>query len=548
MQDLARYPQTVLGTVCLPWQADGTLDDTIFSRTITNLVAAGLPDLYIFGTAGEGYAVTETVFRHVVRLFAKTMQDAGGAPPMVGVVSLSLATMIERIAFCEDQGIRSFQFSLPNWKATSDVEMRRVFAAICDRFPDSKFLHYNLMRSGRLVRPHDYAELAELHPNLVATKYGGGEPVMISGLLTLAPKLRHFFTEPGYFLGAPLGPCGLLASTASSHPKRAHEYLYAGATGNSQRLCELYRELCGVLNALLFAVGTNLIDGAYDKVIHKLSEPDFPLALLPPYEAAQEAAFVQYRATLEAEYPDWLPHNTGCSQAIQDCYKRDGVVRVNSFFSLPEVAAIRERLHHYTRTIAPSLPATDVVFEADGVAVRNLWRMEQHDPFFAEIAARPAVRRLVATLVHGNPELMAVETFNKPARIGSGVPPHQDNAYFCQSPPDVLTIWVALDAATDENGPIYYIRGSHAGGILPHQPSGIQGNSMGIAVGFDKSDPFIGTLAPGDALIHHCQTIHYSSPNKTDHPRCGLLMVFRGSHTQADQALRDLYTSPTKAV
>jgi len=304
---MSRYPRTVLGTVCLPWRDDGSLDETIFRRTIRNLVSAGLRDLYVFGTAGEGYAVTDTLFRRVATLFAETMREAGGAPPMVGVVSLSLATMIERIEFCRSIGIDTFQFSLPNWAATSDTEMRRVFAEICGRFPDSRFLHYNLMRSGRLVRPRDYAELADRHPNLVATKYGGGDPFMISGLMTHAPQLRHFFTEQGYFIGAPLGACALLGSISTSNPARAREYLEAGASGDAVRFTQLYRELCGVLHALLDAAGTGFIDGAYDKAIHRLSEPDFPLTLSPPYESTTEAIFAQYRDRLAERHPEWLP-------------------------------------------------------------------------------------------------------------------------------------------------------------------------------------------------------------------------------------------------
>lgn len=227
--------------------------------------------------------------------------------------------------------------------------------------------------------------------------------------------------------------------------------------------------------------------------------------------------------------------------AAVEAYDRDGVIRVRGLLSAEEVGEVRAALARYTREIAPTLPSSDVTFEADGTSVRNLWRMEKHDPFFANFARRPALVALISQLVRGEPVLVGVETFNKPARVGSGVPPHQDNAYFCQTPPDMLTVWIAIDAATEANGPIFYIRGSH-GGMLPHQPSGVAGNSMGLAVGFDKSDPFVGLLDAGDALIHHCQTIHYSSPNKTDHPRCGLLLVYRGSHTQDDPSLREAYT------
>ena len=304
---MSRYPRTVLGTVCLPWRGDGTLNETVFRRTVTNLVQAGLPDLYVFGTAGEGYAVTDSVFRRVAALFAQTMADAGGAKPMVGVISLSLPTMIERIAYCRTLGIDTFQFSLPGWSVTTDDEVRRAFAEICGRFPDAQFLHYNLLRAGRLVSPRLYAELTEAHPNLVATKYGGGDPVMITGLLRHAPQLRHFFTELGYYLGAPLGDCALLTSISSSHPKRAFDYLRAGAEGDAVGFAALYRELCGVLHALLESAGGSFVDGAYDKMIHKLSEPDFPLALLPPYQSTSEAAFLAYRDALLRDYPDWLP-------------------------------------------------------------------------------------------------------------------------------------------------------------------------------------------------------------------------------------------------
>lgn len=305
---MSRYPRTVLGTVCLPWRDDGTLDEALFRRTTTNLVRAGMPDLYVFGTAGEGYAVSDAMFRRVAAVFAETMLEAGGAPPMVGVVSLSLATVLERIEFCLGLGITTFQFSLPNWATTSDAEVRRVFAETCGRFPEASFLHYNLMRSGRLVLPHHYAKLAEAHPNLVATKYGGGDPFLISGLMLQAPQLRHFLTEQGLFIAAPLGAPGLLASISASNPARARQYLTAAATHDHAMLAQLYRELCGVLHALLGAAGTSSIDGAYDKLIHKLAEPDFSLELLPPYETSSLAAFEQYRTELAEHWPEWLPN------------------------------------------------------------------------------------------------------------------------------------------------------------------------------------------------------------------------------------------------
>lgn len=302
----ARYKRTVVGTCCLPWRDDDTLDEPRFRRSIRHLVAAGLPDLYVFGTAGEGHAVSDADYRRVVAVFVEEMRAAGGTP-MVGVIALSLRTILERIAYAADQGVKVIQFSIPAWGPLNDRELRQYFAAVCDGFPELQFLHYNLMRTGRLVRPAEYAELAEAHPNLVATKYGAGDPETVAGLLRLAPQLRHFFTEPGFYVGAPLGECGFLASIAASNPSRAWAYFRAGVDGDQAALAAYYRELAGMMGAIRSAAGgMGLTDGAYDKIISKVADPDFPLRLLPPYQTSTEAGYRAYREALERDFPAWL--------------------------------------------------------------------------------------------------------------------------------------------------------------------------------------------------------------------------------------------------
>src|SRR4051812_727818 len=106
-------------------------------------------------------------------------------------------------------------------------------------------------------------------------------------------------------------------------------------------------------------------------------------------------------------------------------YEQDGCVLVRGFFDAETLATVRRELDRYVRDVVPNLPAGDRTFEPDGATVRNLWRMDQHDPFFAALARRDKILGLVRQLVHGEPVLMAVETFNKPARVGSGVPSHQ---------------------------------------------------------------------------------------------------------------------------
>ncbi len=222
-------------------------------------------------------------------------------------------------------------------------------------------------------------------------------------------------------------------------------------------------------------------------------------------------------------------------------YERDGVVKVSGLLSHEDVAAVREALVRYTEQLLPTLPEADYVLEADGKTVRNFWRLDKHDSFFREIAQRASLRDLLRPLLHGEPVLLSVETFNKPSRIGSGVPPHQDNAYFCLAPPDALTVWIAIDPVTAENGPVSHVVGSYHEGIRPHTPSGVSGNSMGLAEPLGDHEAITPTLSSGDALIHHAETIHYSGPNNSDAARCVLLMVFRAAHCAIDPTLKQVY-------
>jgi len=62
-----------------------------------------------------------------------------------------------------------------------------------------------------------------------------------------------------------------------------------------------------------------------------------------------------------------------------------------------------------------------------------------------------------------------MQWFNKPAKMGTETPPHQDGFYFMLEPNHAVTMWLALDVADAENGCMRYIPRSHLGGIRPHK-------------------------------------------------------------------------------
>ena len=293
----AQSAPAILATAVVPWNDRFEFQEDVFRRQVHTIARDLTRDIYIFGTAGEGYAVTERQFDQITRAFWESAQESK-VIPMVGLISLSLPTIIERIQRCHALGFRLFQLSLPSWGALNDREVDRFFAETCGRFPDCQFHHYNLMRTKRLLTSVDYQRLAAAHPNLIAVKNSTTDPAVIADLMTMTPRLRFYITEMGYAIARKTHDLGLLISLATIHPERAKRFV---AGTDAQRAADL-EELKQVVAGLKAAGDKFHIDGAYDKMLYRLTDPAFPLRLLPPYASATEDDFAKFRAAIP---PGW---------------------------------------------------------------------------------------------------------------------------------------------------------------------------------------------------------------------------------------------------
>ena len=148
-----------------------------------------------------------------------------------------------------------------------------------------------------------------------------------------------------------------------------------------------------------------------------------------------------------------------------------------------------------------------------------------HGPFFDTLLAQMAGR--AGALLGEDAVPRAAELFAKPAHRGLASPWHQDNAYWCLEPAIGLTIWIALDEAGPHNGGLAYFVGSHRCGNMPHRPSGAPGSSQTITM-IPLLDEICISIKPGDALIHHCLTVHGSAANGSGFPRRGVTLQYEG--------------------
>lgn len=142
-----------------------------------------------------------------------------------------------------------------------------------------------------------------------------------------------------------------------------------------------------------------------------------------------------------------------------------------------------------------------------------------------EISRRPSISNLAKRLIGAQKCRLAHSVvWYKPARIGSPKPPHQDAPYLDGSPEHFVTIWIALDDCTMENGCLEVVPGSHVCGPAPHE-----GNEASVSAGQWNSAKITPVpLAPGMAIAFHPWLLHASRANRSTNPRRALMLRYVG--------------------
>ena len=87
---------------------------------------------------------------------------------------------------------------------------------------------------------------------------------------------------------------------------------------------------------------------------------------------------------------------------------------------------------------------------------------------------------------------------------------HQDNAYWQCAPPNLVSIWIALDDADEENGCMNVIPGSYSEGLAAHgraeSEKGKLPALLQVDADVDRAVPV--PVAAGCVMVHHCMTLH----------------------------------------
>jgi ectoine hydroxylase-related dioxygenase (phytanoyl-CoA dioxygenase family) len=144
---------------------------------------------------------------------------------------------------------------------------------------------------------------------------------------------------------------------------------------------------------------------------------------------------------------------------------------------------------------------------------------QDRNPRLAEFLFSPLMRALCdATLETSLPYLFVEQYVVKAAEKGMTFSWHQDSGYIGHDHPPYLTCWCTLDDVTEENGTVYLLPYSRAGGrdLVPH----VKDPATNDKVGYFGDDPGIPVILPAGSIACFSSTVfHRSGFNTTDKMR-----------------------------
>ena len=293
-----------LVSVPIPWDERGRLLPELFRGAVRKLLAEGCDGIYLFGTSGEGYAVSDEEFACLAELLVEETRSFSGFR-QVGCFGLSAEQVKRRCRLAAERGIEGVQITLPFWKELNDRELFRFMEDVCGSFPELSFLLYNNPRNKRRLSGKELAAVHGRAPNLQGVKTGSGNWLDFCELFEESPGLRHFVTEPAFLFCHGLGAAGLIPSSNYARPRSCRRYYEAVTGGDLATAAGLHRQIVRFFLATAVPlVKKGYIDGAIDKAYARIGGMEMPLAMKAPYEPLAAEDFAWLERLIGQQFPD----------------------------------------------------------------------------------------------------------------------------------------------------------------------------------------------------------------------------------------------------
>lgn len=231
------------------------------------------------------------------------------------------------------------------------------------------------------------------------------------------------------------------------------------------------------------------------------------------------------------------------SDIAVDAFRRDGYLIVRNF---TDAAMCRE----LDRIVEDSLhpPIAPLEYEADvhypgapmskmsrgGFTPRRLLNAYTRDAKFRRWATSGDMTRVLTSLMGTDDLCLSQNHHNcimtKHPGFSSLTSWHQDIRYWRFDRPELVSVWLALNAEYPDNGGLSLIPGSHESDLGRGRLDAALFMRTDLPENREMIDSAVAVeLDPGDALFFHCKTYHAAGRNQTDQVKKSVVFTYRAA-------------------
>jgi len=229
-------------------------------------------------------------------------------------------------------------------------------------------------------------------------------------------------------------------------------------------------------------------------------------------------------------------------------YSRDGFLHLGKVIEPDELELLRQRADDLALGTVKNpnvqmqldtgggyedLPAAVASFDRGTRLYRKIQGLET-DELFSRLVKHPLFLEICARQYgqHAPVSIFGAMVMNKPAGQGTVLPWHQDGGDVWALDRDPLvTIWIALDPATPENGCMDIVPGTHRLGLLSTFGSTVAEEDVALHCPPQRVQPL--PVEAGHAVLLHNWLIHRSGVNPSPMPRRAFTACYMDGRTQS---------------
>jgi phytanoyl-CoA hydroxylase len=211
-----------------------------------------------------------------------------------------------------------------------------------------------------------------------------------------------------------------------------------------------------------------------------------------------------------------------------NAFEENGYLVVHELFDAAAVATMTDAID---KIVGAAAQLSDIaeLEPSDPTVIRRIWKPSSRHAAFRTVQEDARILDRLESLI--GPDIMFHHSkLNmKGPRVGSPVEWHQDLSYYPHTNTKLIACLVYLDDASESNGCVRVLAGSHKTSIYDHTENGFFRGKVGAtALPSGCNEVSVGGKA-GTAVFLHCKVLHRSEPNRSPVYRRCFIPAYRAA-------------------